>query len=123
MIPSRSSKSKCVNSLSVFGQGKRTRQRSDDSTSRHKRTVYDLTQQQGRYQELARILGRIVEIGLQGGSWAEAQDGSNLQIPPVQSDLLQATLPPGPYANTDHTEPLFLSADTVLRSNDTQNIS
>ena len=96
------------------------RQKSDDSTSPHKRTVYDLTQQQGRYQELARILGRIVEIGLQGGSWAEAQDGSNL---PVQSNLLQATLPPGPYANTDHTESSFLSADTVLRSSDTQNIS
>jgi len=83
----------------------------------------DAAEERRQYQELARILGRIVEIGLRGGSWAEAQDGGNLQIPRVQPNLLQPTLPSGPYADTEHTEPPFRSTNTVPSSNDTQNIS
>jgi len=43
-----------------------------------------MTEERRRNQELARILDRVVEIGLRGGGYAESQD--DIQNPPIQSD-------------------------------------
>lgn len=53
---------------------------------------------QGRHQELARIMDRVVEIGLRGGAWAELQNDTPLQPPRIQSDL-----PMSPLVNTERT--------------------
>ena len=40
----------------------------------------------GRHQELARIMDRVVEIGLRGGAWAEVQNDTP---PPSPSNSIQ----------------------------------
>lgn len=59
-----------------------------------------LCQLGGRHQELARIMDRVVEIGLRGGAWAELQNDTPLQAPQIQSDLMSSSTP---YVNTEHT--------------------
>lgn len=66
-------------------------------------------QLQDRQQELARIMDRVVEIGLRGGAWAELQNDTPLQPPRIQS---------APYVNAErtHTEQ---PVNTVSSSDDT----
>ena len=73
-------------------------------------------QPQGRHQELARIMDRVVEIGLRGGAWAELQNDTPLQPLRIQSDL--PTSSPAPYVNVErtHTE---RPDNTLSSSNDT----
>ena len=73
-------------------------------------------QLQGRYQELARIMDRVVEIGLRGGAWAELQNDTPLRPLRIQSDLPMSS--PAPYVNVErtHTE---RPDNTVSSSNDT----
>ena len=82
-----------------------------------------LTYQPHRYEQLASILRRVVEIGLRGGGWEEVQDCSPPQLSRVQSNLLQSMPPSVTYGNTERTDAPSYSSDTVLSSNDTQNIS
>ena len=73
-------------------------------------------QLQSRHQELARIIDRVVEIGLRGGAWAELQNDTPLQPPRIQSDLPVSS--PAPYVNVVHTHTERLD-NTVSSSNDT----
>jgi hypothetical protein len=72
-------------------------------------------QLQGRHQELARIMDRVVEIGLRGGAWTELQNDTPLQPPRIRSSLPS---PPAPYVNAErtHTE---RPDNTVSSSDDT----
>jgi hypothetical protein len=58
-------------------------------------------QPQGRHQELACIMDRVVEIGLRGGAWAELQNDTPLQPPRIQSDLPMSS--PTAYVNVERT--------------------
>jgi hypothetical protein len=73
-------------------------------------------QLQGRHQELAHIMDRVVEIGLRGGAWAELQNDTTLQPPRILSDLPMSS--PAPYVNVErrHTERLD---NTLSSPNDT----
>jgi optic atrophy 3 protein len=73
-------------------------------------TFMTSTEQPRRYEQLVSILGRVIETGLRGGGWTDLQDDSPLQLPRVQSNLLQSMSP-------------SYSTDAVLSSDDTRNIS
>jgi optic atrophy 3 protein len=72
-------------------------------------------QLQERHQELARIIDRVVEIGLRGGTWAELQNDTPLQSLRIQSDLPMSSLAPYVNAERTHTEP----DNTITNSDDT----
>src|SRR6266403_1687484 len=102
MVLSRSCRHECVNSTSVFRHGKRLLQKSDKSASHH---IYACPSQlQGRHQELARIIDRIIEIGLRGGM-AELQIDTPLQPPHIHSDLPLPVSSSAPYVNAECTHP------------------
>ncbi len=61
-----------------------------------------LCQLQDRHQELARIMDRVVEVGLRGGAWAELQNDTPLQPPRIQSDLSISSS--APYVNAERTD-------------------
>ena len=61
-------------------------------------------------------MGRVVEIGLRGGAWAELQNDTPLQPPHIQSDLPISSSAPYVNAERTHTE---WPADIVSSSNDT----
>ena len=73
-------------------------------------------QLQGRHQELTRIMDRVVEIGLRGGTWAELQNDTPLQPPRIQSDLPMRSSTPYLNAERTHTDQ---PDNTVSNPNDT----
>ncbi|KAH9969236.1 OPA3-domain-containing protein [Russula compacta] len=78
------------------------------------------TEERQRYQELARILERVVEIGVRGGL-AELRDDTPLRISRIQSNLPQSmsTSPSSSSSNAERPKPPSYSTDTVPSSNDT----
>lgn len=73
------------------------------------------SEERQRHQELARIMDRVVEIGLRGGAWAELQNDTPLQPPRILSDLPMSS---ASYENAErtHTE---RPDSTVSSPNDT----
>jgi len=74
------------------------------------------SEERQRHQELTRIMDRVVEIGLQGGTWAELQNDTPLQPPRIQSDLPMSSTTP--YVNVERTQ-TDRPDNTVSNPNDT----
>ena len=79
---------------------------------------------QGRHQELARIIERVVEIGLRGGAWAEVQNDTPLQPPHIQANRSLPMSSSAPYVNAERTHTKWSSrpapANTIPSSTDTR---